>query len=97
MNGTVNEEGKPMGNETAYCEQTCRNSCAMLVESLRKETGLIRFYESVEAQCVDPDINAFFRDLIEARRATVATIVDKMNQIRARSASMDGVQSSFEP
>jgi hypothetical protein len=78
------------------CAHACRNTCAMLNEALRKETALLQFYEQIILQCDYPDVHAFVRDLAEQRSQSLLRIVNKLNELRARSQAMDGVLSSFE-
>lgn len=84
-------------NETIRCGHTCKNSCSMLNEALRKETASVRFYEGVFDQCNSPDIRTFIVDLIDERRANILRIIQKLNEIHARSQSLDGIISRFTP
>lgn len=82
-------------DEFPECQRTCRNSCDMLNEALRRETVLLQFYEHVAGQCDYPDVKNFIQDLVEQRRKPIVEIVSKLNEIRAKSQIMDGVISSF--
>ncbi len=77
------------------CEHACGNTCAMLNEALRKETASVRFYESVYEECNLPEVRNFVGEIIEQRREEVLKIIQKLNEIHARSQSMDGLISSF--
>ena len=85
-----------MNNNTLNCRHTCRNTCDMLNEALRRETALVQFYEQLAQQCDYPDVHTFIQDLLEERRKPIVQIVSKLNEIRAKSQIMDGVLSSFE-
>lgn len=67
----------------------------MLNEALRKETASIKFYESVIDQCATPEVKVFLGELMETRRVEVLKIIQKLNEIRARSQALDGIASSF--
>lgn len=67
----------------------------MLTAALAEETMVVRFYQQVLTQCDEPDVHNFVRTLLEERSASVIRIVQKMNEIKARSQVMDGVQSSL--
>ncbi|HXG38126.1 MAG TPA: hypothetical protein VNL36_05075 [Bacteroidota bacterium] len=86
-----------MTNHELECAHTCRNTCAMLNEALRRETALLQFYEQIILQCDYPDVHAFIRSLAEQRSQSLLRIVGKLNELQARSQAMDGVMSSFEP
>ncbi len=77
------------------CNHACRNSCSSLNEALRKETASVRFYERVFEECNSPDIRNFLGELIEERRQNILKIIQKLNEIHARSQAMDGIVSSF--
>ena len=36
------------------CQHACKNTCAILNEALRRETAMVRFYESVLDECNMP-------------------------------------------
>ncbi|MBI2418816.1 MAG: hypothetical protein HYV28_13130 [Ignavibacteriales bacterium] len=78
-----------------HCGQNCRNTCSMLNEALRKETTSVKFYESVIDQCATPEVKVFLNELMETRRVEVLKIIQKLNEIRARSQALDGIASSF--
>ena len=86
-----------MNLDTLHCEHQCRNTCAMLTAALAEETMVVRFYQQVLTQCDEPDVHKFVRTLLEERSASVICIMQKLNEIKARSQVMDGVQSSFQP
>ena len=69
----------------------------MLTAALAEETMVVRFYQHVLTQCDEPDVHNFVRTLLEERSASVIRIMQKLNEIKARSQVMDGVQSSFQP
>ncbi|MBX2974577.1 MAG: hypothetical protein KF721_00495 [Ignavibacteriaceae bacterium] len=82
-------------SENTKCGHACKNSCAMLNEALRKETASVRFYEGVFDQCHSPEIRNFLGDLIDERRGNILRIIQKLNEIHARSQSIDGMIASF--
>jgi hypothetical protein len=84
-----------MNGEEMQCDHACRNTCVSLTDALQQETGLVRFYEQVITQCEDPEIRKFTRALAEDHSAAVIRIMQKLNEIKARSQSLDGVASSF--
>jgi hypothetical protein len=69
----------------------------MLNEALRRETGLLQFYEQIVKECDYPDIHTFVRNLAEERRKPILEIVAKLNEVRAKSQVMDSIISSYEP
>ncbi|MCE1187943.1 MAG: hypothetical protein LWX56_02285 [Ignavibacteria bacterium] len=84
-----------MSEREFQCGHNCRSTCAMLNEALRKETTAIRFYEAVFEECNTPEVKAFIGELVEKRRTEVLVIIQKLNEIHARSQALDGVASSF--
>ncbi|QQS36370.1 MAG: hypothetical protein IPM56_19385 [Ignavibacteriales bacterium] len=77
------------------CMHACRNTCAMLNEALRKETAMVRFYESVLDQCNMPEVSGFMTELVEEKRKGILRLIQKLNEIHVRSQALDGVASSF--
>ncbi|MBW7873255.1 MAG: hypothetical protein H3C46_07490 [Ignavibacteria bacterium] len=47
-------------------------------------------------QCCTPDVKEFLSEMIEARRIEIMKIIQKLNEIQARSQIVDGVISSFD-
>jgi hypothetical protein len=86
-----------MNLEDFKCEHTCRNLCAALNEALRTETRLIEFYVRILGECNYPEIQRFVHDLVEEKRKSLLLIVQKLNEMYARSEIMDGVMASFDP
>lgn len=84
-----------MTDSELKCQHTCRNSCAMLNEALRKETATVRFYEEVFDECNSPEIKDFLGQIIDVRRSEILRMIQKLNEIHARSQSTDGIVSSF--
>jgi rubrerythrin len=83
--------------EDMQCAHACRNMCAMLNEALRQETATLRFYERLISQCDYPDVRSFVEGLAEERSRSILNIVQKLNEMHARSQILDGVISSFDP
>jgi len=77
------------------CVHACKNTCAMLNEALRKEASIVRFYESMLEQCNLPEVKSFISETIEDRRKSILKIIQKLNEIHARSQVIDGMISSF--
>jgi hypothetical protein len=84
-----------MAENEPKCGHTCRNTCAMLNEALRKETSIIRFYESILDECNMPEVQSFVTDLVEEKREAVLKIIQKLNEIHVRAQAMDGIAASF--
>ena len=77
------------------CMHACKNTCASLNEALRKEASTVRYYEEVLEECSMPEIKSFISEMIEEKRKIILLIVQKLNEIHARSQVVDGVISSF--
>ncbi len=84
-----------MIEKEVVCMRNCKDTCAMLNEALRKETAISKFYESILGQCNIPDIGNFVAEQIEEKRKSILRIVQKLNEIHARSQIIDGISSSF--
>ena len=77
------------------CQHACRNTCAMLNEALRKEASMVRFYEGILAECNYPEVRTFLTDLVEEKRKSILSIIQKLNELHVHSQSIDGIISSF--
>jgi len=84
-----------MKEKDINCMHACKNTCSMLNEALRKEAATVRFYEGVLEECNTPDVKSFVGDLVDERRKGILKIIQKLNEIHARSQVVDGVYSSF--
>lgn len=84
-----------MKENEVKCMRACKNTCAMLNEALRKEAAIVRFYESMLEQCNIPEVTSFVQDSIEEKRQGILKIIQKLNEIHARSQVVDGMISSF--
>lgn len=77
------------------CQHTCRNTCAMLNEALRKETSLVMYYKEILEECNMPEIKNFIDDLVEEKSKIILQIIQKLNEIHVQSQILDGVAASF--
>lgn len=78
------------------CEHTCRNTCSALTRALQYETAVVRLSEEIIQQCDDADIKEFMRDLARTSSESIIRIMQKMNEVQARTQILDGISSSFE-
>ncbi|MCX6138257.1 MAG: hypothetical protein NTV54_12255 [Ignavibacteriales bacterium] len=85
-----------MKDETLRCERACRDTCSTLNDAFHQETALVHLYEQILSNCDDPEIKQFTRELAEVHGAAALGIMQKLNEIRARSHAIDGVMASFE-
>jgi hypothetical protein len=60
------EPNEDMKSNEINCMRTCKNTCAMLNEALRKEASIVRFYESLYEECNFPE-NRNFTDNTKAK------------------------------
>ncbi|MFA4922949.1 MAG: hypothetical protein WC557_02020 [Ignavibacteriaceae bacterium] len=84
-----------MVEHNVKCDHTCRDSCAMLNEALRRETSSVRFYESVYDECNAPEVKNFVGKIVDERRSNILNIIQKLNELHAQSQAMDGIANSF--
>ena len=84
-----------MKENEVKCMHACKNTCAMLNEALRKEAAIVRFYENMLEQCNLPEVSSFVQESIEEKRQGILKIIQKLNEIHARSQVIDGMISSF--
>ena len=84
-----------MKENEVKCLHACKNTCSMLNEALRKEAAIVRFYEGMQDECNLPEVSSFITDIIEEKRKGILRIIQKLNEIHARSQVIDGVISSF--
>jgi hypothetical protein len=77
------------------CEHTCRNTCSALTKALQHETALVRLSEEIIQQCEDGDIKEFMKSLARTSSETVIRIMQKMNEVQARSQILNNIGSSF--
>ena len=77
------------------CQHACKNTCATLNEALRRETALVRFYESALNGCNIPEVNSYMTNLVEDKRKLILGLIQKLNEIHVRSQTTDGITSSF--
>ena len=85
-----------MNENRTFCRHECRNTCAMLVEILRRESALMQMYDQIAADCDDPEMNALVTELKERRGTVVEPIIAKLNQLRAQGEILDGIMESYE-
>lgn len=84
-----------MADEDVKCQHACKNTCATLNEALRRETAMVRFYESVLDECNIPEVSTFMNDLVDDKRKVILRLIQKLNEIHVRSQTLDGIASSF--
>jgi hypothetical protein len=84
-----------MAEVVINCQHTCKNTCASLNEALRKETSIIKYYESALAECNIPEVRIFLDELVEEKRKVILRLIQKLNEIHVRSQATDGITSSF--
>lgn len=77
------------------CQHACKNTCATLNEALRRETAMVRFYESVLDECNIPEVSSFIKSLVEDKRKVILSLIQKLNELHVLSQTIDGVVSSF--
>jgi hypothetical protein len=89
------ELNENMKRSEINCMRTCKNTCAMLNEALRKEASIVRYYESLSEECNFPEVHNFLQEIIEEKRSGILRIIQKLNELHARSQASDGIISSF--
>lgn len=77
------------------CQHACKNTCTSLNEALRRETAMVRYYESILDECNIPEVSKFMGDLVEDKRKVILSLIQKLNEIHVRSQTLDGIASSF--
>lgn len=84
-----------MADMDVNCQHACKNTCAALNEALRRETAMVRFYESVLDECNMPEVSTFMNGLVDEKRKVILRLIQKLNEIHVRSQALDGIASSF--
>ncbi len=77
------------------CQHACKNTCATLNEALRRETAMVRFYESVLEECNIPEVSSYMNGLVDDKRKVILSLIQKLNEIHVSSQALDGIASSF--
>ena len=85
-----------MKHSIPHCEHACRTTCAMLNTILREETELMKLYETALTDCDYPDVRSFVQEMMESKSGSILSILQKLNELRARGEVGDGVMASFE-
>ncbi|MDP4114900.1 MAG: hypothetical protein Q8903_02130 [Bacteroidota bacterium] len=85
-----------MNNDEITCEHDCKSTCTMLNEALRKETAIVRYYEGMLEECNFPEVRSFVMDFVDEKRKGILRIIQKLNEIHAKSHTIDGVIQSFD-
>jgi rubrerythrin len=78
------------------CQHACKNTCATLNEALRRETAMVRFYESVLDECNLPEVSSYMSGLVEDKRKVILSLIQKLNEIHVSSQALDSIASSFD-
>ena len=78
------------------CQHACKNTCATLNEALRRETAMVRFYESVLDDCNIPEVSSYMTELVDDKRKVILSLIQKLNEIHVSSQALDGIASSFD-
>ena len=84
-----------MSDPGINCQHACKNTCASLNEALRKETAIVKYYESVLDECNMPEVKTFMDELMDEKRKVILRLIQKLNEIHVRSQAIDGITSSF--
>lgn len=84
-----------MSDLESKCQHACKNTCATLNEALRKETAMVKTYESILEECNIPEVKSFMEELVDEKRRVILRLIQKLNEIHVRSQAIDGVASSF--
>lgn len=84
-----------MSDNEIKCQHACKNTCSTLNEALRRETAMVRFYESVLDECNIPEVSSFMNELVDEKRKVILRLIQKLNEIHVRSQALDGIASSF--
>jgi rubrerythrin len=77
------------------CQHACKNTCATLNEALRRETAMVRFYESVLEECNITEVSLYMNGLVDDKRKLILSLIQKLNEIHVSSQALDGIASSF--
>lgn len=77
------------------CEQTCRNTCSALTKAMQLESEIVRLSEEMMQQCDDDNIKGFIAELAENSSEQVITIMQKLNEVRARMQIYNSVNDMF--
>lgn len=77
------------------CGHSCRNSCMMLSAALREEQQMVGFYGRMLSECDYPEVHDFVEQLLEERSRSILRIVQKLDEMQARAAILDGIISSY--
>jgi rubrerythrin len=85
-----------MGATKTQCEHRCRNTCAMLDEALQNEQKQIAFFESMLADCDDPVVKKFAKEVVDSHTLLANRIKEQLDTIKANAEVLDGVMTSFE-
>jgi hypothetical protein len=85
-----------MKQYTFQCEHLCRNTCASLTRALSLETSIVRLAEEAIQQCDDADIKNFLTDLAQTSSETALRLLQKLNEVQARTHIYNAISSSFD-
>ncbi len=85
-----------MAHELITCDHRCRNTCAMLQQSLQKETEQVTFFETLLKECTEPEVRKFAEEFLGVHRDLARRITDQLNVIRTKAQTLDAIIASYE-
>jgi rubrerythrin len=77
------------------CEHECRNTCAALTRALQLESSIVQLSEEMLRECEDENIKSFLSELAENSSEQVLSIMQKLNEIRARMQINNNMNDMF--
>ena len=84
-----------MVHQQFRCEQTCRNTCSALTKAMQLESEIVRLSEEMMQQCDDDNIKQFIAEMAEQSSEKVISIMQKLNEVRARMQIYNNMNDMF--